>query len=1087
MRPLEEFLSELRRREIILWLDGERLRYRAPENSLDPTDLSELRERKAEIIAFLQAAKQLISDNQLPLHPISREGYLPLSFAQQRFWFLYQFEPDSPANNVPVVVRFTGNLDLDVLNRSITTVARRHEVLRSRFPLVDGQPVLVIDPKFEVELPIVDLQVIPNYQQEAETHRIITKDARQPFDLEKGPLLRVTLFRLSAQEHLLLWNMPCIICDGTSSDLFYRELTTCYVAYATGKSPDLPELPIQYADFAHWQRQYLQGEVLDSHLNYWQQQLSGNLVSLQLPTDYPRSSGLRTCRGDRYARMLPKLLHQDLLTLSQQLGTTLFVVLLATFDVLLHRYSQQDDILTTFVSSGRNRVETENLIGFFSNTLILRTHFDQELTFRELVQRIHRQNLDAYTHQELPFERLVDALSPEQRQGRSPLFQTKFTLNPPWTNGQGMAVVKLPDLQIESLFGYIYHGKTKYDLILVTREQDQGLGAVIDYNAELFAEETMERMMGHFQTLLESIIVNPDQAITTMLLLTPSEQQLLAAWSRRERDLSAICSTTVSNLQANSNPEGLFKPLANVQAYLLDRYLQLVPIGVPGELYLGGEGLDQGNLNPDLMNLIPNPFSNGSTIQLYPTGKWARYSPESHLEFIDQNDNSALKSTSSNTSRKLPDNTFRDVIEQQLTQIWQGLLGLEGINVQDNFFDLGGHSLLAVRLFAEIETAFNKQLPLSVLLQAPTIEQLANVLRSEVSSDLWSPLVAIQPQGTKPPLFCIHGGGFNVLVYRHLAINLGVDQPVYGLEARDYDPEKGILDSMEALAISYVREIQRVQPKGPYLLAGLSNGGNIALEMAQHLQAQGHQVALLAMFDSYGPNGIKLLPPLHRFLSSLKYVLQHTLPRTIAKIWRSPLSSLLTGVRETVKNLGQFNNSSASHSSTPSKAQQTNQNAANVRRSTSGYNKLEQRMNQVSQYILEHSPWSFFTPTVQLKEMNDVVSTMLKKMEESYSNLHKAYQPECYEGKIILFRAMECPPGYWLEPYLGWSQIALSGVEVHKIPGHHTSLMESVLLGKKMSIAIQAALENANLSTKEPSLTFQKVSSGSETSQGVAQ
>lgn len=531
MRTLEGFLSELRQRDVTLWLEDDRLRYRAPEGSLAPEELMELRDRKAEIIEFLKAAKQLSSNHQPPLQPVPRGKNLPLSFAQQRFWFLYQFEPDSPANNLPVVVSFTGTLRLDVLKRSVEEVVRRHEVLRSRFPTVDGQPVLVIDPGFKVELPVIDLQNIPTEQRDAEAHQIITKDARQPFDLEKGSLLRVTLFRLTEQDHLLLWNMPCIICDGTSSDLFYQELTTCYVAYATGKSPDLPELPIQYADFAHWQRQYLQGEVLDSHLTYWQQ-LSGNLTSLQLPTDYPRSSGLPTCRGDRYARMLPKSLHQSLLSLSQELATTLFVVLLATFDVLLHRYSQQDDILTTFVSSGRNRVETENLIGFFSNTLILRTHFDQELTFRELVQRIHRQNLDAYAHQELPFERLVDALSPEQRQGQSPLFQTKFTLNPPWTNGQGMAPLVLPDLKIESLFGYIYHGKTKYDLILVTREQDQGLGAVIDYNAELFTERTVERMMGHFQTLLESVVANPDQQILDLPLLTAREQQQIVEWNQ---------------------------------------------------------------------------------------------------------------------------------------------------------------------------------------------------------------------------------------------------------------------------------------------------------------------------------------------------------------------------------------------------------------------------------------------------------------------------------------------------------------------------------------------------------------------------
>jgi thioesterase domain-containing protein/acyl carrier protein len=1039
MKTLDTLLSELRHQDVQLWLEGDRLRYRAPEGRLSPENLTELRDRKAEIIVFLQAAKQLSSQHQPPLQSISREGYLPLSFAQQRFWFLYQFEPDSPANNMPVVVRFTGKLHLATLERSIAEVARRHEVLRSRFPMVDGQPVLVIDPEFEVKLPLVDLRAIPDDQRDEETRRVAAKDARQPFDLEKDTLLRVTLFRVSDQEHLLLWNIPCIICDGTSSDLFYRELMACYIAYATDTPLNLPELQIQYADFAHWQRQYLQGEVLDSHLNYWQQQLSDSLTSLQLPTDYSRPSGLRTCRGDRYGRMLPKSLHQNLLTLSQQLGTTLFVVLLSTFDVLLHRYSQQDDVLTTFVSSGRNQVEIENLIGFFSNSLILRTHFHRELTFRELVQRVHRQNLDAYAHQELPFERLIDGLSPEQRQGRSPLFQTKFTLNPPWTNGQGMAPVALPDLTIESLFGYIYHGKTKYDLILVTREQDQGLGAVIDYNAELFAESTIERMMGHFQTLLESVVANPDQAICTMPMLTTAEQQLLVDWSQTKKDLSTILSGTefLDHLQRS---QGAIKDLTeNAQTYILDRYSQPVPIGIAGELHIGGVNWNQDDT--DLLTLTNHltfdSWAKGSATRLCKTGATTRYLPDGKLELFEHIDTTTIERGV--LESPTPAVTSRDAIERDLTEIWKGLLGVEAIGIQENFFDLGGQSLTAVRLFAQIEDKFGKRLPLSTLLKAPTIEQLAIVLRGKESADVWSPLVEIQTGGSNLPLFCIHGGGFNVLIYRHLAVNLGVNQPVYGLQARGIDSWSG--DSLAEIAADYIKEIQRVQAEGPYLLAGLSNGGDIALEMAQQLQAKGQTVALLAMFDSVGPEGIKLMSPLPRLLSSLYYVLQFSVPRLIASSQQSGLDGVLTKLKSRWLDY-------LSGYKSPSVPQK---------------NLLKRRIDYLSHFILEHSPYGFYAPSAQLQGMNDTVSNTLKQMEESYSKVYKAYAPQPYPGKITLFQAMEFPPGYRREPSLGWDKIAKDGVEVHDIPGHHTSIMESPILFEKMRDCIERAIDPPRL------------------------
>ncbi|MGI0491587.1 condensation domain-containing protein [Alkalinema pantanalense CENA528] len=540
LATLDELLSELRQREVQLWLEGDRLRYRAAKDALSGDLLAAMKARKAELIEFLQQA--IASANaQLPvIVPIDRSGQLPLSFAQQRFWMLQQFEPQSSSNNMPVVVQFTGNLNLAVLEQSLQAVVNRHEVLRATFPVVDGQPTQVIHGEVKINLPIVDLQHLPEEQRKAEAHRLATQEAHHPIDLNNGPMLRLLLLRLRSDEHFLLWNLHCLVCDGASSDVFYQDFTAIYCALIAGQPSPLAPLPIQYVDFAHWQRNWLQGEVLDRQLSYWKQQLSGSLPIANLPYNQLRPSIIRTYKGDRSARMLPKGLNDQLTVLSQQLGGTLFMVLLAAFELLLYRYTQQEELLISFASGGRSQVETERLLGFFSNTLILRTQCSGNPTFRELFDRVRQATLKAYAHQDVPFEKIIEELRPEGQNLLS-LFQVKFALNPPWSNGRGMASVQLPDLTMTSLFGYIYHGQTKYDLILVMREQDEGLGAVFDYNAELFDAATIAQMLGHFQTLLEQIVANPDRRIDELPLLTPEAQaQRLAsaAWNRDSQVLS---------------------------------------------------------------------------------------------------------------------------------------------------------------------------------------------------------------------------------------------------------------------------------------------------------------------------------------------------------------------------------------------------------------------------------------------------------------------------------------------------------------------------------------------------------------------
>jgi thioesterase domain-containing protein len=358
-----------------------------------------------------------------------------------------------------------------------------------------------------------------------------------------------------------------------------------------------------------------------------------------------------------------------------------------------------------------------------------------------------------------------------------------------------------------------------------------------------------------------------------------------------------------------------------------------------------------------------------------------------------------------------------------------------------------------VRLFAQIATTFDKNLPLSVLLKAPTIEQLAVVIRQGSSTDTWSPLVEIKKGGAKPPLFCIHGGGFNVLIYRELAMRLSSEQPVYGLQARGLDGKQTpIQERLADIAADYIQQIRTVQPKGPYALSGLSNGGNIALEMSQQLIAEGEEISFLGMFDSYASGGNTLLPPFPRLLSSLHYALRFSLPRLLEKLRK----------QDTIKTL-------QPQGKLPVLSPQASQEEASDRQSSIPTlkmsdllfalksNGLEALMDQVSQYILDRSPWAFLTPKGLLSDDDGNVAVALRRLEEEYDKTYKAYIPKPYSGKIYLFRAAEAPPGYHMDPHLGWGVIAMGGVDTYKIPGHHISLMKSSFLAEK----VQACLDKA--------------------------
>ncbi|MFS0518986.1 amino acid adenylation domain-containing protein [Nostoc sp. UIC 10607] len=1215
---------------------------------------ADLSPEKLELLLKLRNKKQENLEKK-EISPQSREtGLFPLPFAQQRLWFLNQLMPGNPFYNIPFALRLVGSLDVLALSRSLNEIIRRHETLRTCFQTIDAKPTQLIVSTFELTVATIDLQHLPQGKRSDEVCKLASIEASRPFDLTQLPLLRVTLLHLTPTEHVLLFVMHHIISDGWSIGVFNRELTVLYEAFVAGKPSPLPELSIQYADFAVWHRQWLQEQTQIQQLQYWQQQLA-DITVLQLPTDYPRPA-VQSFAGATQILKLPQNLKQVLVKLSQQHEVTLFMTMLAAFKVLLHRYTGQTDIVVGSPIANRNHSSCEGLIGFFVNNLVLRTDVSGNPSFSDLLTKVREVALGAYAHQDFPFEKLVEQLHPERNLSQNPLFQVIFALQNAPIQELQLKGLELSRLELE-------YNTARVDLEWHIWEHSQGLEVMVAYATDLFAPETIERMVDHFQTLLSGIVANPHQPISQLPLLSEVErQQLLVEWNDTavkyptdkcihslfeeqvertpdgvavvfedqqltyeqlncranqlahylrslgvspevlvgicvERSLDMVVgllgilkaggaylpldpeypqdrlsfmledaqisllltqqrlldrlpehqaklilldetwSQIAQNNQDNptseakafhlanviytsgstGRPKGVMvehkglcnlaqaqiqtfgltsdsrilqfasfsfdasiwevvmalrsggtlylgtkdsllpgKPLierlrdysithitlppsalavipveelpalqtiivageacpaelikqwsigrnffnaygpteatvcatiakctgddekisigraiANTQVYILDSNLQPVPIGVPGELHIGGAGLARGYLNrPELTTekFIPNPFENSKfkirlgkfategnppgkfpqnskLNRLYKTGDLARYLPSGNIEYLGRIDNqvkirgfrielgeieavlsqhpsvhSVVVTAKVDTpgaqrlvayivpqnqsaptiselrqfmKTKLPNymvpsafvmleslpltpngkvdrltlpapdtNNLAmqgsfvpplDIVEQKLAQIWAEVLKVYPVGVKDNFFDLGGHSLLAVQLMARIEQQFKKNLPLATLFQNSTIEQLATILRQPIDALNWSPLVPIQPNGSKRPFFCVPGAGGNTIYLYNLAHHLGKEQPFYGLQSLGLDGESKPHTQIEDIAASYIQAIQSIQPSGPYLLGGHSFGGRVVFEMATQLHERGYEVALLALLDAGGP------------------------------------------------------------------------------------------------------------------------------------------------------------------------------------------------------------------------------------------
>jgi amino acid adenylation domain-containing protein len=507
----------------------------------------------AEQAAAIEQTKRAGEAERGPeLRRVQRDGALPLSFAQQRLWFLDQFEPDSPAYNIPMALRLSGPLNVAALEWALNEVIRRHDSLRTYFTFSDNDPRQTVLDSLVLPLSVADLSALPDAQQRAELERLRAAEAEAPFDLSRAPLLRARLLRLAADEHVVLFTMHHIISDGWSMGVLVQEVGTLYGSFIRGEESPLEELTLQYADYAVWQRGWLQGEVLEGQLDYWRRQLAGAPALLRLPTDRPRPP-VQSSRGAILRMVLSAELSAGLQALSHGEGVTLFMLLLAAFKALLVRYTGQEDVSIGTPIAGRNRLELERLIGFFVNTLVLRTDASGDPTFRELLGRVRETCLGAYQHQEVPFERLVEELQPERDLSHTPLFQVMFDLH----NADESKVVALPGLRASGMESW--SRTAKFDLTLSLVNGREGLTATMEYNTDLFDAVTIERMGAHLKMLLEGVAADPARRLSELPLLTEAEERLmLSEWNDTRAEFPrGLCLQQLFEQQVERTPDAV--------------------------------------------------------------------------------------------------------------------------------------------------------------------------------------------------------------------------------------------------------------------------------------------------------------------------------------------------------------------------------------------------------------------------------------------------------------------------------------------------------------------------------------------------
>ncbi len=1315
-------------------------------------------------------------------------GLIPVSFAQQRLWFLDQLAPNTALYNLPAAFSIKGPLNLEALEKALKLIVSRHEVLRSQYVSVDGTPMQSVSDRTDVEFNVTDFRQAGSKDAPQE---FLEKEVRRPFDLSKDLMIRCTVARLADNESTMLLVLHHIAADAWSMEVLFQELAAAYEAFRNGREPELKELPIQYADYATWQREKLQGDLLKREIDYWKHQLTDAPTNLDLPTDHARST-THNFAGGYESQFLPEPLCDALKNLGRDKEVTLYMVLLAAFQVLLSRYTNQKHIVVGSPIAGRTQTETEKLIGFFVNALALHSNLSDNPTFAELLKRVREMVLGAYAHQELPFEQMIDELHFERNSTQTPLISAMFVLQ----HAQGQNF-RLPDLSVEPVA--LNTGTAKFDLTLFVEETASGLKAGIEYSMDLYEKATIQRMLGHLQALLEGIVANPTARISELPLMTEAERrQVLVEWNAtqthysREKTIgelfeeqvakspsaiAVVCGkealtyhqlderanrlaqylrkqgvTTdvmvglcierstdlivgllgilkaggayvsldpsypkerlalmlediaspvlltqeklaetlraqglagrggstlrlfcidsewnaveqepahapkltqgsdslayvsftsgstgrpkgvclphraVARLVKSTNyaqfgseevflqfapvafdastleiwgallnggrlvvhppgtpslaelgtliqkerittlwltaglfhqmveeqldhlkdlrqllaggdvlsvphvqraseglkncslingygptenttftcchqittlpPEGksipIGRPISNTQVYVLDENMQPVPIGIPGELYTGGDGLARGYLNrPELTaeKFVPNPFATQPGERLYKTGDLVRWLADGSIEFYGRLDEQvkirgyrielgeiisvlekhpsvrecavialafgngdkrlkafvALQPNVMTTAEdlrhylrtKLPEQMVpglfeileslplnangkvdrkalatrstvspeldkkysapKDELETQLVKIWEEILGIQPVGTTDKFFDLGGHSLLAVKLISQIEKNFGKRLPVAAVFDAPTIEQLAVLIRGGRTPESERLIVEIQPKGSLPALYFVHGvGGGMLWGYTNLSRCLGTDRPVYAFKSRGTDGREEF-DGVEEMAARYVSELRAAQPKGPYYLGGYCFGGNVAYEMARQLTESGDQIAILILMNCTPPNSsytqVKWTPTVcWRFMKNLAHALG-----AIRQWSPAQRRDFITWKMKTLKK---------------------SFDRLTRRKEPAGGKDVEEIVDLSSQPEDQRGLW------------------------EKHVRILMNHHPKDYSGNVALFRTRGHQLVCSFDEQYGWGELAKGGVTVKIVPGSHESILD---------------------------------------------
>ncbi len=835
---IEDFLAGLAQLDVKIWAEDGKLRVNAPDHALTPELQAELRTRKPELIAFLGKTENAgESSRKIKFFP--RESGIPLTYGQERIWSLARMEPDSSLYNIPTVFLLNGPLNSTVLERSLAEIQRRHEILRTIFPgedLASARQVVLSD--VTLILPITeigrDLAKLPKKNAGREMMRILQAEARRSFDILKGPLWRVHLFRLGPRRHVLSLIMHHIIFDGLSKVVFLNELANAYRAFAAdnGEMPFDAPLPVQFADFAGWQRQYLDDRSMQRQLAYWSKRLEGDVPALVVPNDRARVSEKGHAGIMQFE--IPVKLSKWLEDFSRRENAGLYGTLLAAFEILLHCFSGQEDVLVCSPTASRDNADLEHMIGYFNNVVVIRGDLSGNPTFRDVAGRVRRLTVEAYDNQNLPLQYLAQ----QPNLIRTPLTRAMFSYQ-----DTASRRLNLPEIKAEPV--NIRKEGSDFELAMYIENDARMLYGVLEFNAGIFERKTITRFLKGFGRVLSLIAANPERKLSEFPRFGGTEERIemaLAAHPQIDKAAAVIIPATG-------------KPVA---------YLVLNEHDVPNLDVIRTYAIAS---LPDY--LVPASFVTVDEMPLLPDGLVDKTALPAPL--IDRHHLAS--------GYVAP----RTALEAKLAEIWKKVLWLDyDIGIHDRFRDLGGHSLLSVQLIAEVEKVLQRSVPPRAV-NANTVAEMADALENtshDTQQDLtghafrsglpqeiyrglrtytasWegerttpeSVIVGLNVEGKKQALFwCLQR-------YQELtqfAKYLGSDQPVYGMRSGNYVMVK-TQDNINLLAKHYVSEILQAQPVGPYIVGGNCQAAKIAFQIASQLKELGHEITLLIVMEKFIP------------------------------------------------------------------------------------------------------------------------------------------------------------------------------------------------------------------------------------------